>query len=85
MVITIADTGTGMSETTRARIFEAFYSTKGIGGTGLGLWVSKEIVDRHHGFLQAKSIQTALKAGTVFRLFLPRDRGIETKEKAGTG
>ena len=71
LVITIADTGTGMSETTKSRVFEAFFSTKGIGGTGLGLWVSKEIVDRHILFLQARSTQTAHQTGSGSQLFLP--------------
>jgi two-component system, sporulation sensor kinase C len=49
VVITVADTGTGMSRETTGRIFKAFYSTKGVPGTGLGLWVSSEIANRHHG------------------------------------
>lgn len=75
LVITIADTGGGMSEITKSRLFEAFYSTKGISGTGLGLWVSKEIVDRHEGSLQVRSSQRPLRSGTVFRLFLPFGSG----------
>lgn len=71
MVITIADTGTGMSQVTMARLFEAFYSTKGIGGTGLGLWISKEILDRHHGCLGFRSSQSQTHSGTVFTVFLP--------------
>ena len=44
LIFTIADTGPGMSPNTIKKAFEAFYTTKGLGGTGLGLWVSKEIV-----------------------------------------
>jgi len=55
------------------KIFEAFYTTKGIGGTGLGLWVSKEIVDRHRGTLLVRSSQKEGHSGTVFSLFLPYD------------
>jgi PAS domain S-box-containing protein len=73
MVLTIADTGTGMSELTRSRIFEAFYTTKGVGGSGLGLWISQEIVDRHHGILRLKTSQRTSSSGTVFTLFLPQD------------
>jgi signal transduction histidine kinase len=40
LVITVADTGSGMSGSVTSRTFEPFYTTKGIGGTGLGLWVS---------------------------------------------
>ena len=73
MVITVADTGGGMSPVTAAKVFEAFYTTKGIGGTGLGLWISKEIVDRHHGTLRLRTSQSPAGSGTVFALFLPMD------------
>ncbi len=68
---TVADNGTGMSAKTLATIFEAFFTTKGMHGTGLGLWVSKEIVDRHGGSLRVRSSQKEHSHGTVFRLFLP--------------
>jgi len=71
VVITVADTGTGMSPETRAKIYKAFYTTKGIAGTGLGLWVSSEIVDRHHGQLLVRSRITPGSSGSVFELFLP--------------
>jgi PAS domain S-box-containing protein len=71
--VSIADNGAGMTPETLARIFEPFFSTKGITGAGLGLWVSREIVDKHRGSLRARSRQvTAAKAGgTVFTLFIP--------------
>ncbi len=71
IVLTIADTGSGMCPEVRGKIFEAFYSTKGIGGTGLGLWISKEIVQRHKGQLRVRSSQDIHHHGTVFTLFLP--------------
>ncbi len=71
LVLTIADTGTGMRPETLARIFEPFYTTKGIAGTGLGLWISKEILDRHHGHLRVRSSQRPGHTGTVITLFLP--------------
>lgn len=71
LVLTIADTGTGMSPKTVRKAFEAFYTTKGIGGTGLGLWISSEIVERHAGKLRVRSSQRPGGSGTVFRLFLP--------------
>ena len=70
IVISVADTGAGMSRAIRDRIFEPFFSTKGITGTGLGLWISSEIVAKHNGFVQVRSRQDA-PHGTVFRLFLP--------------
>ena len=68
VALTVADTGSGMDAATRARVFEPFFSTKGITGTGLGLWISQEIVAKHHGAIH---IRTKPGAGTVFRLFLP--------------
>ena len=72
----MADTGSGMSAKTRKALFEAFFTTKGVSGTGLGLWVSKEIVDRHLGTLSLRSCQGTTHHGTVFRLFLPENAGI---------
>lgn len=71
--LTVADTGTGMNKRTLSSIFQAFFTTKGIGGTGLGLWVSHEIVQRHHGRLSVRSSDSPGKSGTVFSLFLPYD------------
>ena len=69
--VTVADDGTGMSREVLAKAFEAFFSTKGIHGTGLGLWISKRIVHKHRGYLQVKSSQGPGRHGTVFRLWLP--------------
>lgn len=71
ITLTIADTGTGVSPQIISSIFQAFYTTKGEGGTGLGLWVSKEIVDRHQGILRVRSRHGSSQSGTVFTLFLP--------------
>ncbi len=71
LVLTVADTGIGMSAATQKRIFDAFYTTKGIGGTGLGLWLSAEIVARHGGVLRVRSSERENQSGTVFTLFLP--------------
>jgi len=69
--ITIADTGHGMSPTVRRRLFEPFYTTKDLNGTGLGLWISAGIVNRHHGRLTFRSSEHPVHRGTVFSLFLP--------------
>ena len=70
--IAIADTGHGMSPVTRARIFEPFFTTKDLNGTGLGLWISAEIVERHKGRLSVRSSEAPARHGTVFSLFLAR-------------
>lgn len=71
VLLTVGDTGSGMKPQTLAQVFEPFYTTKGIGGTGLGLWVSKEIVDRHKGSIRVRSSRKSGSSGTVFTIFLP--------------
>jgi signal transduction histidine kinase len=71
LVLTVADTGIGMDAHTRARVFDAFFTTKGIGGTGLGMWVSSEIMERHGGFIRIRSRQGEGQSGTVAAMFLP--------------
>ena len=69
--ITIADTGEGMTPEVRSRIYEPFFTTKDGAGTGLGLWVTSQIVDRLQGDLRVWSSRIENKSGTVFSLFLP--------------
>jgi PAS domain S-box-containing protein len=71
--LTVADTGSGIGPDAAKRIFEPFFTTKGSTGTGLGLWVSKEIIDRHGGSFGLRSSQTPARCGTVFTVFLPLD------------
>jgi signal transduction histidine kinase len=73
ILLTVAETGCGMPPGVLAKVFEPFYTTKGTVGTGLGLCVSKDIVDRHHGQLKIRSSQQAGHTGTVVQLFLPFD------------
>jgi nitrogen-specific signal transduction histidine kinase len=68
--ITVADTGTGMSPGTRVKIFTPFFTTKQDVGTGLGLWVSKSIMEKHHGLLQFRSRQ-GKNSGTAMSILLP--------------
>lgn len=71
--VTVADTGSGISAEVKARLFEAFNSNKGIQGTGLGLWVSKGIIDKHCGIVRVRSSTREGRSGTVFSIFVPRD------------
>jgi signal transduction histidine kinase len=73
LILTIADNGTGIPSEARKRIFDAFFTTKGAAGNGLGLWVCQEIVQRHHGKLRVRSTQRAARSGATFTLFLPFD------------
>jgi signal transduction histidine kinase len=72
---TLADTGSGMEPAVLERIFEAFFTTKSVTGTGLGLWVSQEIVLKHGGLVHVRSRTAAqgTPSGTVFELFFPDD------------
>jgi len=76
--LTVADTGAGMEAGVRERIFEAFFTTKDVTGTGLGLWVSHEIIVKHHGLVHVRT-RTAAKggpSGTVFQIFFPDDQDL---------
>ncbi|HEY0547682.1 MAG TPA: PAS domain S-box protein [Pyrinomonadaceae bacterium] len=68
MRLRFSDTGTGMPEEVRERIFEPFYTTKGAQGTGLGLAVSYGIIERHGGHI---SVESEVDAGTTFEIDLP--------------
>jgi C4-dicarboxylate-specific signal transduction histidine kinase len=69
--LTIADSGSGISPEIKKRLFEPFVSSKADTGTGLGLWVSSEIVRKHGGTIRFKSSSSPPSTGTVFSIFLP--------------
>ena len=80
---TVADTGAGMEPEVRERVFEAFFTTKENTGTGLGLWVSHEIIMKHRGMvhLRSRTGQNGRPSGTVFEIFIPDDPGLAEQEK----
>jgi len=69
--ISVVDHGTGISQTTRHKLFEPFFTTKGNIGTGLGLWLTKDIVDRHHGFIRVRNHNRP--RGAVFSIWIPEE------------
>jgi PAS domain S-box-containing protein len=80
--ITVADTGEGIRADIRNRLFEPFQTTKEQTGTGLGLWVSKGIVEKHRGCIRMRSRREE-PHGTVFAIWLPVDNGLNLIAGAG--
>lgn len=78
--MTIADNGHGIPGSLRNRLFVP-YATGQSGGTGMGLWLSKQIMERHHGTIRFRSSQRPGRSGTTFLLTLPAVSGVE---RAGT-
>jgi PAS domain S-box-containing protein len=74
--ISVADNGSGIPRNQLSRIFEPFYTTKRETGTGLGLWVSRGIVEKHGGSIRVRSRANGEATGTVFSIFLPKQRAI---------
>lgn len=68
--ITIGDNGSGMSREVQSSIFTPFFTTKKDIGTGLGLWVTKNIVEKQDGFIRVRS-RNKVPSGTVISIFLP--------------
>ena len=73
--VTIADNGKGINSSARPHIFEPLYTTKDTIGTGLGLWVSRQIIERHHGAIQVQSRINGACTGSTFSITLPVSPG----------
>jgi signal transduction histidine kinase len=68
--VTIADNGSGITAEVQPHLFQPFFTTKGERGTGLGLWVSRGIINKHGGTISLKSDASAGGHGTVVSVFL---------------
>jgi PAS domain S-box-containing protein len=71
--ITILDTGSGIEPKHKKNIFQPFFTTKSDVGTGLGLWITRGIVEKHRGSIRMKSRTQQHSHGTVFSIFLPAE------------
>ncbi len=69
--ITVADNGQGIGVAARSQIFEPFFTTKGSIGNGLGLWVSKQLIEKHGGSIRLHSRTSGPQRGTTFSAVLP--------------
>lgn len=84
--ITIADTGSGMTDAVRRRIFEPFFTTKEITGTGLGLWISSEIIAKHQGTVRVRSQVAAIAEKDGLAKFMNASAESKTAaRKTGSG
>jgi PAS domain S-box-containing protein len=72
--VSVSDTGVGIRREERNRLFEPFFTTKATHGTGLGLWISKGIVQKYGGTIQFRSIRVNGARGTCFSVFLPIEK-----------
>ncbi|MGA9883747.1 MAG: ATP-binding protein [Candidatus Acidiferrales bacterium] len=70
---TILDNGPGIAPEHLQKIFEPFYTTKKDVGTGLGLWLTQNLVRKHSGTIRVRSVISPVRSGTAFSIFFPRD------------
>ena len=83
--ISIRDTGCGIAPEELGRVFEPFFTTKGQLGTGIGLWVARELVEKHGGSVTIASQREAPENGTTVRVYFPFKHKIAGKEAASQG
>jgi two-component system NtrC family sensor kinase len=72
--VSFADQGCGIPSENMERIFEAFFTTKELKGSGIGLWLSSTIVQEHRGRIQVRSCTRPLRSGTCVSVVLPRQQ-----------
>jgi PAS domain S-box-containing protein len=70
--IVVADTGHGIPQEQRIKIFEPFFTTKQDVGTGLGLWITKQLIENYGGRIRVRSSEVEGHSGTTFSMFFPK-------------
>jgi signal transduction histidine kinase len=80
--VSVFDTGVGIQPEHAKKIFEPFFSTKDAKGTGLGLWISKGIVQKYGGTIRFRSMRRGERCATCFSVFIPTAVSAEPKEAA---
>ena len=71
--ILISDSGVGIPESVYSHIFDAFYTTKELKGSGIGLWLTSEVMQKHQGYIRFRSRTRGPYRGTIFDIFLPAE------------
>ena len=69
----VCDTRHRHSRRCAKNLFQPFFTTKGEHGTGLGLWVSRGIVEKHEGSMTFRTSTDSVRRGTCFNVFLPNE------------
>jgi PAS domain S-box-containing protein len=77
IMVSIFDTGSGIQPGDAAHLFQPFFSTKSTKGTGLGLWISKGIIQKYDGRIDCRSLRSSTGCVTCFRVFLPSNRSLD--------
>ena len=70
-IVVIADNGHGIPSELRPHLFQPLFTTKGEQGTGLGLWIVREILRKHNGYIRVRSRNRGTRSGTCFRISIP--------------
>ncbi|HEX3436755.1 MAG TPA: PAS domain S-box protein [Pseudacidobacterium sp.] len=79
ITLSVEDTGIGIPREILPRIFDAFFTTRGSVGTGIGLFVAKQFVEGHSGRIEVKSSTNAISHGTRVSVFLPLNNSLSVK------
>ncbi len=80
--VNVCDNSPGVPPEHRSQLFQAFYTTKGEHGTGIGLWVSRAIVQKHGGRMRIRSSVKPGQSGTCFSVFLPTGKAGQASQVA---
>jgi len=82
--LTILDTGSGIEPKHKKNIFQPFFTTKSDVGTGLGLWITRGIIEKHGGAIRMKSKTQQDSHGTAFSIFLPAEYAADNPDTGST-